>query len=152
MVRAPSSPPALFSLHPAVRLTFLADPHQNDHERKRRLYDADCTSDLRLLACSLPASDLAGATITQLLRNESSAACRIPLYYELKLCAILWLIAPQTRGAQVLYKEVVHPLLHKYASQFDPTFSSDGKVRETCASAIQPVCSPQKKPHLCNGH
>lgn len=67
--------------------------------------------------------------------HAPSLRCRIPLYYELKLCAIIWLIAPQTRGAQVVYKEAVYPLLHKYASQFDPTFSSDGKVRGIACTA-----------------
>lgn len=55
-------------------------------------------------------------------------SCRIPLYYELKLVLILWLIMPGTRGAEVIYKDVIYKILHEYASKFDPTFSSSGKV------------------------
>lgn len=70
------------------------------------------------------------------MKITSAGRCRIPLYYELKLVFILWLILPGTRGAQVLYKDVVYPLLHEYASKFDPTFSSDNKVRTPSSSLV----------------
>lgn len=52
----------------------------------------------------------------------------IPLFYELKLLFIIWLISPATRGAEVLYNEVIWKLLHEYASKLDPTFYSDSKT------------------------
>lgn len=53
---------------------------------------------------------------------------RIPLYYELKLALIIWLINPGTRGAEVLYNKYIWKLLKEYASKWDPTFKSDNKV------------------------
>ena len=51
---------------------------------------------------------------------------RIPLYYEIKLILIVWLIHPTTRGAEVLYTQYIHKLLREYASKFDPTFKATG--------------------------
>jgi len=34
-----------------------------------------------------------------------------PFYYEFKICILLWLISPTTRGASVLYRGLVHPTL-----------------------------------------
>lgn len=62
---------------------------------------------------------------------------RIPLYYELKLCLIIWMIAPTTRGAEQLYNQFVWPFLHKYASKFDPTFRSDHSVRSAAAGGSE---------------
>lgn len=67
-----------------------------------------------------------------------TAWCRIPLYYELKLAFILWLVLPSTRGAEVLYKEVIWKLLHEYAAKFDPTFQSGNKVQRP--SQIMNLC------------
>ena len=37
--------------------------------------------------------------------------CRFPFYYILKLCFILWLVLPATKGSSLLYRKVVHPQL-----------------------------------------
>mmetsp|Transcript_20946 Transcript_20946/g.45824 ORF Transcript_20946/g.45824 Transcript_20946/m.45824 type:complete len:154 (-) Transcript_20946:796-1257(-) len=47
----------------------------------------------------------------------------IPLYYEIKLLAVVWLIAPQTMGAKQVYDKFLQPLLEQYASKIDPVFS-----------------------------
>eukprot|EP00892_Ulva_mutabilis_P004461 jgi/Ulvmu1/2387/UM130_0020.1 len=52
----------------------------------------------------------------------------IPLYYELKLILIIWLINPGTRGAEVLYNKYIWKLLRQYASQWDPTFKPTNGV------------------------
>lgn len=54
---------------------------------------------------------------------------RIPLYYELKLALIIWLINPGTRGAEVLYDKYIWKLLREYASKWDPTFKASNDVR-----------------------
>lgn len=48
---------------------------------------------------------------------------------ELKLCFIIWLVSPATRGAELIYNRFVWKFLHKYASEFDPTFRSSATVR-----------------------
>ena len=69
-------------------------------------------------------------------------SCRVPLYYELKLLFIVWLINPGTRGAELLYNKYLWKILRTYASQYDPTFKSDNAVRSgqpwtvTCACAL----------------
>lgn len=48
----------------------------------------------------------------------------VPLYYEMKFLLILWMVAPQTQGAKVVFAKVIRPFLVKYASKIDPVFQS----------------------------
>ncbi|KAM6346850.1 receptor expression-enhancing protein 3 isoform 2-T2 [Alca torda] len=34
-----------------------------------------------------------------------------PLYYELKIAFVIWLLSPYTRGASLIYRKFLHPLL-----------------------------------------
>lgn len=43
----------------------------------------------------------------------------IPFYYEMKICFILWLIMPATKGSSVLYRKAVHPQLVKREKEID---------------------------------
>lgn len=43
----------------------------------------------------------------------------LPLYYEFKICFILWLISPWTKGSTYLYRKFVHPTLSKRESEID---------------------------------
>lgn len=36
---------------------------------------------------------------------------RFPLYYELKIAIVIWLLSPYTRGASLIYRKCLHPLL-----------------------------------------
>lgn len=36
---------------------------------------------------------------------------RFPLYYELKIAFVIWLLSPYTRGASLIYRKCLHPLL-----------------------------------------
>lgn len=38
-------------------------------------------------------------------------ASRFPLYYELKIAFVIWLLSPYTRGASLIYRKCLHPLL-----------------------------------------
>ncbi|KAK9799710.1 hypothetical protein WJX73_001541 [Symbiochloris irregularis] len=51
-----------------------------------------------------------------------------PLYYEAKLIFVLWLIIPQSKGAQYIFEQIVKPLMIKYGSNIDPAFASAEKV------------------------
>ena len=50
----------------------------------------------------------------------------IPFYWEIKIAFILWLIAPQTRGATILYHQYVEPLLNKHETEINETIGKVG--------------------------
>ncbi|MBN3281863.1 REEP3 protein, partial [Polyodon spathula] len=47
------------------------------------------------------------------------AAARFPLYYELKIAFVIWLLSPYTRGASLLYRKFLHPLLSSREREID---------------------------------
>lgn len=55
---------------------------------------------------------------------------RFPLYYELKIAFVIWLLSPYTRGASLIYRKFLHPLL-----------SSKERVRSTSSHHILPFSS-----------
>ncbi|KAK1164627.1 receptor expression-enhancing protein 3-like [Acipenser oxyrinchus oxyrinchus] len=42
-----------------------------------------------------------------------------PLYYELKIAFVIWLLSPYTRGASLLYRKFLHPLLSSREREID---------------------------------
>uniref|UniRef100_A0A3B4XIM6 Receptor expression-enhancing protein n=1 Tax=Seriola lalandi dorsalis TaxID=1841481 RepID=A0A3B4XIM6_SERLL len=44
---------------------------------------------------------------------------RFPLYYELKIAFVIWLLAPYTRGASLIYRKCLHPLLSSREREID---------------------------------
>uniref|UniRef100_A0A8D0GQZ0 Receptor expression-enhancing protein n=1 Tax=Sphenodon punctatus TaxID=8508 RepID=A0A8D0GQZ0_SPHPU len=42
-----------------------------------------------------------------------------PLYYELKIAFVVWLLSPYTRGASILYRKFLHPLLSSKEREID---------------------------------
>ncbi|KAI1729023.1 TB2/DP1, HVA22 family domain-containing protein [Ditylenchus destructor] len=50
-----------------------------------------------------------------------------PFYYELKIVFVLWLLSPWTKGASILYRKWVHPMLMKHESEID-TFLEQAKA------------------------
>lgn len=59
-----------------------------------------------------------------------AGACSVPLYYEIKLVGLLWLMTPQTKGAQLLYESVITPFLTQHAAKFDPVFATTKLVSD----------------------
>ena len=49
-----------------------------------------------------------------------------PLYYEIKLVFILWLILPQTRGHILVYRYLVHPILARHEEAIDLALEDAG--------------------------
>lgn len=45
------------------------------------------------------------------LCSHSLSTPRFPLYYELKIAVVIWLLSPYTRGASLIYRKCLHPLL-----------------------------------------
>ncbi|KAG8135260.1 putative Receptor expression-enhancing protein, partial [Naja naja] len=44
---------------------------------------------------------------------------RFPLYYELKIAFVVWLLSPYTRGASLIYRKFLHPLLSSKEREID---------------------------------
>ncbi|XP_062382177.1 receptor expression-enhancing protein 3 isoform X2 [Sardina pilchardus] len=42
-----------------------------------------------------------------------------PLYYELKIAFVIWLLSPYTRGASLIYRKVLHPMLSSKEREID---------------------------------
>ncbi|XP_017332367.1 receptor expression-enhancing protein 3a [Ictalurus punctatus] len=42
-----------------------------------------------------------------------------PLYYELKMCVVIWLVSPYTRGAGLIFRKFLHPLLASREREID---------------------------------
>ncbi|XP_042629772.1 receptor expression-enhancing protein 3-like isoform X3 [Cyprinus carpio] len=42
-----------------------------------------------------------------------------PVYYELKMALVFWLLSPYTRGASVLYRKFLHPMLASKEREID---------------------------------
>ncbi|XP_067155872.1 receptor expression-enhancing protein 3 isoform X1 [Apteryx mantelli] len=42
-----------------------------------------------------------------------------PLYYELKIAFVIWLLSPYTRGASLIYRKLLHPLLSSKEREID---------------------------------
>ncbi|KAF0981361.1 hypothetical protein FDP41_000275 [Naegleria fowleri] len=58
----------------------------------------------------------------------------IPFYWEIKFFFIIWLIAPQTRGATLLYVKYVEPFLNKHEQEIDEQVSN---VQKRASVAVQ---------------
>lgn len=72
----------------------------------------------------------------------------IPYFYWIKLAFFIYLLAPQTRGAQFLYNTVVKQQLHKYKSQIESLISDvKGSVKEVASeaknTAVKELNNPQ---------
>jgi len=52
----------------------------------------------------------------------------LPLYYETKLCFMLWLVVDRFEGASVLYQKYASPLLLKYQEPIDGQLKSMEKA------------------------
>ncbi|KAM6963757.1 receptor expression-enhancing protein 3 [Tautogolabrus adspersus] len=42
-----------------------------------------------------------------------------PLYYELKIAVVIWLLSPYTKGASLIYRKCLHPLLSSREREID---------------------------------
>ncbi|EFJ51912.1 hypothetical protein VOLCADRAFT_103098 [Volvox carteri f. nagariensis] len=61
----------------------------------------------------------------------------IPLYYEIKLLFVIWMIAPQTQGARKIYEDHIVPMLKKYGHKIDPIFGqADAVLKSSLVNQI----------------
>ena len=67
----------------------------------------------------------------------------MPLYFELKLALLVWLVAPQTKGAELVYERAIAPALKTHATRLDPVFS--GAERVLKAKQVGQVAELAKK-------
>ena len=62
-------------------------------------------------------------SLFSLLESSLFLVSWVPLYFELKTVILLWLVAPQTQGAALLYERGVAPFLRSHAARLDPVFA-----------------------------
>ncbi|KAH9261442.1 hypothetical protein BASA81_000086 [Batrachochytrium salamandrivorans] len=43
----------------------------------------------------------------------------LPLYFEIKIAFLVWLVLPRFRGGEKIYRQVIHPYLVKHESEID---------------------------------
>jgi len=43
----------------------------------------------------------------------------MPFYYEMKILFLIWLLSPYTKGASVVYRKFIHPILDKHEDDID---------------------------------
>jgi len=48
----------------------------------------------------------------------------LPLYFEIKVALLIWLVTPRFRGAEKIYKQVIHPYLVKYETDIDDSLNA----------------------------
>ena len=48
----------------------------------------------------------------------------LPLYFEIKVALLIWLVTPRFRGAEKIYKQVIHPYLVKYETDIDQSLNT----------------------------
>ncbi|KAJ6647356.1 Receptor expression-enhancing protein 4 [Pseudolycoriella hygida] len=56
-----------------------------------------------------------------------------PLYYEIKVIIVIWLLSPATKGSSILYRKFVHPMLTKREQEIDEYIS---QAKEKGYSAV----------------
>lgn len=56
-------------------------------------------------------------TVTETVADQTVAW--FPLYYELKVAFVIWLLSPRTKGASLIYRKFLHPLLSSKEREID---------------------------------
>ena len=71
----------------------------------------------------------------------------IPFYFYIKLVFFLWMMAPQTKGATIIYKMLLRPLLLKHRKRIDEIIaevkgSALSVAKDATKSAMEQVNNP----------
>ncbi|XP_049646580.1 receptor expression-enhancing protein 3 [Suncus etruscus] len=56
-------------------------------------------------------------TVVETITDQTVAW--FPLYYELKIAFVIWLLSPYTKGASLMYRKFLHPLLSSKEREID---------------------------------
>jgi len=70
----------------------------------------------------------------------------IPFYYLLKIVFLVWLMAPNTKGASVIYENVIAPVLNKYESNIDAAGARVQRTAQRVAGDVLDVTKDQISP------
>ena len=67
---------------------------------------------------------------------------RIPYYFFIKVCFLIWLFNPMTLGAQKIFESVVKPIMKKYHTQIEEISNTLCEVFNNIAGSIKQVNRP----------
>lgn len=65
--------------------------------------------------------------------------CRFPLYYELKVAFVIWLLSPYTRGASLIFRKFLHPLLASRERVRPPVPSQGPQLYPSAVNQYSPL-------------
>lgn len=68
------------------------------------------------------------SVLTTVEAMATSFVIWFPFYYEIRLLFVLWLVLPQTKGAQVIFENYIKPLMQHYGASIEPAFAHAEKV------------------------
>ena len=71
----------------------------------------------------------------------------MPFYELIKLGLILWLISPWTRGAYLVYRLVVRPLLRKYGGKIDMVYEEIADSARQAGAVVYSATTAQTMSH-----
>jgi len=70
----------------------------------------------------------------------------IPFYYLFKMLMLVWLYLPQTRGADVVFKKVIDPMLSKYEKQIDSGLNKGTESIQAARRKIDSATGGESEP------
>ena len=60
----------------------------------------------------------------------------IPLYHFGKVCFLIYLFNPSTKGASMIYKKVIHPLLKQHKAKIDAILKEIHSIANEAKEAV----------------
>ena len=79
----------------------------------------------------------------------------IPFYFYIRLLFFIWMMAPQTQGAQTLYKSIVRPLLRQHKDKIEKIIaevkgSAVSVAKEAHKQAMEEISKPENMLRAAN--
>lgn len=76
----------------------------------------------------------------------------VPFYYVIKLGILIWLFAPQTKGAISLYDGLIRPFILKHQNEIDQGMTKLGEVASVASSLAKEEAIKKGGEYLLSAH